>query len=90
MVLEGRIAVNLGIWSAEDLERVRLVFIAAGLPVEIPFDIDPEKLISSMKIDKKSRAGVIEMSLPEAIGRIYSIDGKYSLKIDDETIREVF
>jgi len=90
MVLEGRIAVNLGIWSAEDLERVRLVFIAAGLPVEIPFDIDPEKLISSMKIDKKSRAGVIEMSLPEAIGKIYSIDGKYSLKIDDETIREVF
>lgn len=43
-----------------------------------------------MKIDKKSRAGVIEMSLPEAIGKIYSIDGKYSLKIDDETIREVF
>ncbi len=90
MVLEGRIAVNLGIWSEDDLERVRSVFIAAGLPVEIPFDIKPEKLISSMKIDKKSRGGVIEMCLPEAIGKIYKIDGKYSLKIDDKIIREVF
>lgn len=90
MVLEGLIAVNLGIWSEDDLERVKSVFINAGLPVEIPFDIDPEKLISSMKIDKKSRAGVIEMSLPEAIGKIYRIDGKYAVKIDDEIIREVF
>jgi len=90
MVLEGRIAVNLGIWSEDDLERIKSVFIAAGLPVEIPFDIDPEKLISSMKIDKKSRGGVIEMSLPEAIGKICRIDGKYALKIDDEIIRAVF
>ena len=86
MVLEGRIAVNLGIWSEEDLERVRSVFIQTGLPVELPFDVEPEKLITSMKIDKKSRGGIIEMSLPEAIGKIYQIDGKYAVKIDDEII----
>ena len=90
MVLEGRIAVNLGIWNEEGLERIKSVFMKAGLPVEIPFDIDPEKLISSMRIDKKSRGGVIEMCLPEAIGKIYRIDGKYALKIDDMAIREIF
>lgn len=90
MMLEGRIAVNLGIWNEEGLERIKSVFLKAGLPVEIPFDADTEKLISSMKIDKKSRGGVIEMCLPEAIGKIYRIDGKYSLKIDDTAIREVF
>ena len=90
MMLEGRIAVNLGIWSEEGLERIKSVFIKAGLPVEIPFDIDPEKLIASMKIDKKSRGGVIEMCLPEAIGKIYRIDGKYALKIDDKIIRDIF
>ena len=89
MMLEGLIAVKLGIWSENDLERVKSVFLATGLPVEIPFDINPEILISSMKIDKKSRGGTIEMSLPEAIGKIYSLDGKYSLKIEDKIIREV-
>ena len=90
MVMEGTIAVNLGIWNTEQFERMKEVFVKTGLPVELPFEIDPEKLISAMKIDKKSRGGVIEMSLPESIGRMYQIDGKYAVKIDDEIIREIF
>ena len=43
-----------------------------------------------MKIDKKSRGGVIEMCLPEAIGKIYRINGKYALKIDDKIIKDIF
>ena len=89
MVLEGSIAVNLGIWNEEQLERMKQLFIKAGLPVELPLEIDPEKLITAMKIDKKSRGGVIEMSLPESIGKIYRIDGKYAVKIDDEIIKQI-
>jgi 3-dehydroquinate synthetase len=41
-----------------------------GLPVEIPKNLDRNKIISAMKLDKKKKSGVIRFALPVRIGQV--------------------
>jgi len=89
MVLEGRIAAELGIWDKSNIEKLEQLFSRAGLPTEIPFNTQPEQLVETMKIDKKSRKGNIEMALPSIIGEMAQEDGSYSIKIDSSLIEKI-
>ena len=89
MILEGRIAAELGLWDKNDLRKLELLLSRAGLPTEIPFDANPERLVQTMKIDKKSRKGNIEMALPSAIGKMSFEDGSYSIKIESSMIKKI-
>ena len=89
MVLEGKIAVKLGLWNKDDLTRLEILLKHAGLPTEMPSSVQVHKLIDNMKIDKKSRRGTVQMALPSAIGEMFTKDGEYSIKIDDAVIRKI-
>ncbi|NBV21151.1 MAG: 3-dehydroquinate synthase [Proteobacteria bacterium] len=56
---------------AQDVERIRTLFIAAGLPVSIRLtSTQRSKLLAAMTLDKKVSAGEIMFVLAERIGKV--------------------
>lgn len=89
MVAEGKLAAEMGLWSGEELPRLENLIKQAGLPTEVPVDMKVRKIIDTMKLDKKSRGGRIEMALPRRIGRMAERDGNYGLSVDESLIIQV-
>jgi len=58
---------KLGWLTAEEVTRVRKLFVHLGLPVEPPV-IDPGEFYSAMTLDKKVQAGQIRLVLLQSIG----------------------
>jgi 3-dehydroquinate synthase len=69
MVQAARISVAEGACDRPSFERIRALIARAGLPVELPGDVNVPELIKHMEIDKKSAAGKIKFVLCENIGR---------------------
>ncbi len=56
---------------AGDVERIRALFVAAGLPVSIKLNAAQRtKLLAAMTLDKKVSAGEIKFVLAERIGKV--------------------
>ena len=89
MILEGKIASELGLWDKTNLESLKELLHRAGLPTDMPFNAPPEQLIETMKIDKKSGGGRIEMALPSVIGEMAQENGSYSIKIENSLINKI-
>lgn len=70
MCLEARLSSFLGLMGNEDADRVKSLISSYGLPIEIPSDIDRDRILSSMKLDKKALAGGLRFILPEKIGAV--------------------
>ncbi len=88
MAAEGKIAVAMGLWKSEELGRLTRLLEKAGLPTSMPAHMKTEDIIDTMKLDKKSRGGKIEMALPESIGRMAETNGSYGIKTDEPLIRD--
>ena len=50
-------------------DRIRRLVERAGLPLEVPRDIDAEALAGAIGVDKKTRDGAVKFVCVEAIGR---------------------
>jgi 3-dehydroquinate synthase len=59
---------RLGWITQKMVERIKAIFIASKLPVDIPKNISAETLLSLMKVDKKVRGGRVRLVLLKAIG----------------------
>ncbi|GAB4416494.1 MAG: 3-dehydroquinate synthase [Thermodesulfovibrionales bacterium] len=70
MCLEARLSSLLGLMGDKDADRVKSLLSSYGLPVEIPPDIGRDRILSSMKLDKKAVAGELRFILPERIGTV--------------------
>ncbi len=68
MVLEGRMAVTMGLLSIADLMKMKALLEAAGLPTRIPGKLDMQRVHSSLALDKKGKDGMPLFVLPKAIG----------------------
>jgi 3-dehydroquinate synthase len=69
MVAEARVSAALGLCRPEVVGRLRALLERAGLPVELPADIDSEKLAGAIELDKKVRGGKVKFVALEALGR---------------------
>jgi 3-dehydroquinate synthase len=74
MVIAGKIAVSLDLWSAEEAQRQDDLITKTGLPTQIPPDLDREKIIDLLQSDKKVKAGKVRFILPQAIGKVTITD----------------
>ncbi|MBN2503682.1 MAG: 3-dehydroquinate synthase [Anaerolineales bacterium] len=68
MVIETRLAENLGTAESGLTEQIIAVLEAVGLPTELPASIEIDDLLVAMQSDKKKRAGRVRFSLPVKIG----------------------
>ncbi|HSQ76831.1 MAG TPA: 3-dehydroquinate synthase [Bacteroidota bacterium] len=69
MMLEGRLAVTLGLLDVRDLLRMQRVMDAAGLPTRLPARFDMKRLLSALALDKKRSAGAHLFVLPRGMGK---------------------
>lgn len=73
MVVAAKLAVKLGICSAETEERQLALLRALGLPSS-PAPVAPEAWFAAMRGDKKAHDGKIVFILPERIGKVRPVD----------------
>jgi 3-dehydroquinate synthase len=83
MLVAGEISKNLGTLSFDGLELLREAVRACGSLPQAG-DLDPAKLVTAMKGDKKSVAGQLKWVLLEKIGQARIVDGS---EIDSRNIK---
>ncbi len=70
MVAEARIAEGLGLASAGLGDGIAAVLQGLGLPVTVPENLSPSRIIQAMRLDKKRAAGKVRFALPVQIGEV--------------------
>jgi 3-dehydroquinate synthase len=73
----------LGFIPQEQVSRIKAVIDSYGLPSAMPPDLNVDKLLASMQLDKKTEAGQLKFILPEKIGAVRIHKG-----ITEKAIRE--
>jgi 3-dehydroquinate synthase len=86
MAAAGAIAVETGLWSADDQRRQLGLIQAAGLPVHWP-DLDQQAVLACLQGDKKVRDGQVRFVLPTAIGSVQIRDDVTAATIDQALSR---
>jgi 3-dehydroquinate synthase len=85
MVVEAGLGVALGVTDAEDARRIRAAVEQFSLPVELPTDANPKRLLEVMRHDKKSRDHVIRASLIRRIGEpARGVKGEWTTPISED------
>ena len=87
MTVAAKLAVKLGICSAETERRQLSLLRAVGLPSS-PAPVAPEAWFSAMRGDKKAHDGRMVFILPERIGRVRSVDDLTEAEVVD-FLREI-
>jgi len=67
-ILAANLSNHLGWIDKETVQRIKNIFLAAQLPVEIPAQISSETMLELMKVDKKVRGGRVRLVLLKSIG----------------------
>jgi len=89
MIAEGKIALEMGLWKKAEFDRLVSLLKRTGLPTEFPDYFEVSLIIDTMKLDKKSRGGRIEMALPAKLGGMADIDGSYGIKVEEGSISRI-
>jgi len=74
MVQAARLSERLKMFNNRHVTRLVQVLKHAGLPVQIPSDVDPAAVIQAIHQDKKSFQGKTRFILPTAIGQVQITD----------------
>ncbi|MCM2325395.1 MAG: 3-dehydroquinate synthase [Candidatus Woesearchaeota archaeon] len=88
LVFESKVACSLEKISEKDVKRITRLLEKFGLPTKLP-DLDEERLIRHMMLDKKSENGNVNMVLLDGIGKVHSSKNRFSHKIDLIAIRKL-
>lgn len=88
MAVESLFAVQLGLLSVEDRDRLISLLVTFNLPVMVPGDMSKTDLIDLTARDKKAREGKARYVLPKSIGIMDCENGQYSRIVPEEIIKE--
>lgn len=69
LVMAARLSQRLGWLSGAEVERIQALIERAGLPVNPPASIRPERLLELMQVDKKVLGGQLRLVLLRRIGQ---------------------
>ena len=81
MVAAGKIAVNMGLWTATEAQRQDALIKKSRLPIKIPSALKLNDILSTLQSDKKVKAGKVRFVLPTTIGKVIITD-----KVTEEVI----
>ena len=81
MSCEGWIARELGIFDPKDYDRQNNLLKGIRNRFKVGTRFDPKTVLSFALLDKKNVGGVVNMSLPQKIGRMHSTGGKYATPV---------
>jgi len=83
MCLAAEMSERLGWLSSTDMVRIRGVVKAAGLPTQRPPELDPQRMLDLMSVDKKVQAGALRLVLLRGIG-----GAELTATYDQEALRD--
>ena len=89
MVLEARLAEELGIADPGTASLIERAVGAAMLPTEMPSSMDAGAVVAATHRDKKARAGAVEYALPRRIGEMADNGMTWSFPVDDGAVWRV-
>ena len=84
MVFAARLSESLRFAPKGLSEKVANVLLQLGLPVELPGDLDKERILSSMRFDKKRHNGEARFVLPVGPGQVL-----WNVEIEEAQILEI-
>ncbi|MBI4422062.1 MAG: 3-dehydroquinate synthase [Gemmatimonadetes bacterium] len=88
MLVECEIGVRLAVTDAMAARALRAAVEHFQLPVELPDDLDHDRLLAAMRLDKKVRAGEIHFSLLSTLGRMArGSDAAWTVPAAEEVVR---
>jgi 3-dehydroquinate synthase len=70
MCLEAQLSQDLDFIDKKSVVRIKELVDSFGLPSALPADIDTDRMLISMQLDKKAVAGKLKFILTEKIGRV--------------------
>ncbi|MFA5352862.1 MAG: 3-dehydroquinate synthase [Thermodesulfovibrionales bacterium] len=70
MYLEAKLSAAMGFLESREVERIRAMNDAYGLPSLLPQGLGPERMLSHMYLDKKTEGGRMTFILPEKVGTV--------------------
>lgn len=86
MLMAGDLSQRMGFLTEQDVHRIDNIIDGARLPTRSPVNMDYDKFMKYMSIDKKVEAGAIRFVLLEAIGKAV-ITSDYDDALLQETIK---
>jgi 3-dehydroquinate synthase len=89
MVVEGRLAVDLGFLPENALQLQIELLNRLKLQTKIPFNISIDGIIEAARFDKKNRKGEINCSIPSRIGEMNRFSGNYAVNVIKVRLKEV-
>ncbi len=85
MLMAADLSMRLRLLEQEQVDRIRALLLRANLPTKIPKGIKLDQMLENMKVDKKSRDGVLYLILLNDIGEAV-ITSDYTEQALTETI----
>ena len=87
MLMAADLSMRLGLMSQEKVDRIRSLLERTNLPTQIHKDVTLEQMFENMKVDKKSRDGVLYLILINDIGKAI-VSSDYTEQALKETINQ--
>ena len=85
MCLAADLSHRVGWLRKDDLARIRKLLQACELPVQVPAELNYQRMLNLMKVDKKVRDGKIRLILLESLGKAV-ISDDYPLELLHESL----
>jgi 3-dehydroquinate synthase len=79
MVVEARMAEEIGLAEPGLSETIAGLLADVGLPTEIPADLETDKILQAMQLDKKRAGSKVRFALPVRVG-----EAKVGVEVDEE------
>ena len=89
MVLESRLAEQIGVADRGTAHEIERIVMRAGLPVTRPARIDADAVLAATRRDKKARGGDVEYALPRRLGVMADNGGRWAIRVADDVVREI-
>ena len=89
MAMQVKIGEKLGYISKDEVARVIRLHQKAGLPTQLPEEMETEEVVQKLYTDKKVRKGKIRFVFQDGIGKVKCYeDGNYSIALEEDFIRK--
>ena len=89
MLIAANFSKELGLLEKDQFNRIQLLIERIGLPTKIHKNVEFDCMFENMKVDKKSRDGILYLVLLKNIGEAF-LTSDYSEKVLKESIKKYF
>jgi 3-dehydroquinate synthetase len=88
MIVEALAAEDLGVAEQGLANTLRTSLAAAGLPSKVAEALNENRLIETMRGDKKARGGEIRCAVPSKLGVMTPVENRWSVTVPEDVMRE--